>query len=86
MTHLVCLSVYPQIFRAMQRQMFKYDTFRRHARTYIEPAIIHTWKTVQDGMMEQRIQQGSVILGGDLRADSPGIQDSLDTFYSNVVV
>ena len=61
----------------MQLKMFQYDTFRRHARSYIEPAIIHTWKTVQDGMMEQLSQQESVILGGDLRADSPGIQDSL---------
>lgn len=56
----------------MQLKMFQYDTFRRHARTYIEPAIIHTWKTVQDSMMEQLSQQESVILGGDLRADSPG--------------
>ncbi|XP_036964597.1 uncharacterized protein LOC119025295 isoform X2 [Acanthopagrus latus] len=61
-----------KIFRAMQLKMFQYDTFRRHARSYIEPAIIHTWKTVQDGMMEQLSQQESVILGGDLRADSPG--------------
>ncbi|KAM8733556.1 uncharacterized protein AB9X84_025253 [Acanthopagrus schlegelii] len=61
-----------KIFRAMQLKMFQYDTFRHHARSYIEPAIIHTWKTVQDGMMEQLSQQESVILGGDLRADSPG--------------
>ncbi|XP_031429046.1 uncharacterized protein LOC105898184 isoform X2 [Clupea harengus] len=61
-----------KIFRAMQLRMFHYDTFRRHARLYIEPAIVHSWKTAQDGMLDQLCQQQKVILGGDLRADSPG--------------
>ena len=66
----------------MQLKMFQYDTFRRHARTYIEPAVVHMWKTAQEGMMETLRQQERVILGGDLRADSPGIQDS-EKCYSN---
>ncbi|XP_042565521.1 uncharacterized protein LOC116223275 [Clupea harengus] len=39
---------------------------------YIEPAIVHSWKTAQDGMLDQLCQRQKVILGGDLRADSPG--------------
>ena len=34
---------------------------------YIEPAIVHRWKTAQTAMLEQQ----NVILGGNLRADSP---------------
>ena len=40
---------------------------------YIEPAIVHSWKTAQDGMLDQLRQRQKVILGGDLRADSPGM-------------
>ncbi|XP_061622218.1 uncharacterized protein LOC133474470 isoform X1 [Phyllopteryx taeniolatus] len=63
-----------KIFRAMQLKMFPYDTFRRHARMYIEPAIIHKWNTVQDGMLQHLSQHKNVILGGDLllTPDSPG--------------
>ncbi|XP_057187965.1 uncharacterized protein LOC130553181 isoform X1 [Triplophysa rosa] len=61
-----------KIFRAMQLKMYHYDTFRRHARMYIEPAIVHSWKTAQDAMLQQLSQQQNVILGGDMRADSPG--------------
>ncbi|XP_070412113.1 uncharacterized protein [Nothobranchius furzeri] len=60
-----------KIFQAMKLQMFHHFTFRRHARLYIEPAIVHAWKSAQDGMMEELNQQPA-ILGGDMRADSPG--------------
>uniref|UniRef100_A0A3Q2QJ07 Uncharacterized LOC105936117 n=1 Tax=Fundulus heteroclitus TaxID=8078 RepID=A0A3Q2QJ07_FUNHE len=64
------LSVYHQVFRAMRLQTLIYDAFRRHARTYVEPAIVHKWKTSQDGML-QRLSRENVIVGG-MRADSPG--------------
>ena len=37
-----------QVFKAMELQPFQYDTFHRHARSFIEPAVIHHWKTLQD--------------------------------------
>lgn len=52
--------------------MFHYNTFRRHANLYIEPAIIHKWKSAQMAMIEKLKAQNN-ILGGDMRADSPGI-------------
>ncbi|XP_067217565.1 uncharacterized protein [Chanodichthys erythropterus] len=61
-----------KIFRAMQLKIMHYDTFRQHARRYIEPAIVHSWKTAQDGMLQQLSQQQNIVLVGDLRADSPG--------------
>ncbi|XP_067310591.1 uncharacterized protein [Pseudorasbora parva] len=61
-----------KIFQAMQLQLYKYSTFRRLARKCIEPAIVHRWKAMQDATLEQLRQQQNVILGGDMRADSPG--------------
>ncbi|KAI2664085.1 Chaperone protein DnaJ [Labeo rohita] len=61
-----------KIFRAMQLKLIHYDTFRSHAQRYTEPAIVHSWKTAQDGMLQQLSQEQNIVLGGDLRADSPG--------------
>ncbi|XP_077418866.1 uncharacterized protein LOC144049968 [Vanacampus margaritifer] len=63
-----------KIFQVMQLKMFPYDTFRRHTRMYIEPAVIHKWNTVQAGMLQHLSQQHNVIVGGDLllMSDSPG--------------
>ncbi|XP_035474231.2 uncharacterized protein LOC118290557 isoform X2 [Scophthalmus maximus] len=69
-----------KIFRAMHLKMFQYDTFRRHARNYIEPAIVHKWKKAQGGMLEQLSEQQNVILGGDLRADLHGHSAKFGTY------
>ncbi|XP_077375383.1 uncharacterized protein LOC144017561 isoform X2 [Festucalex cinctus] len=63
-----------KIFQVMQLKMFPYDTFRRHTRMYIEPAVIHKWNTVQAGMLQHLSQQHDVTVGGDLllMSDSPG--------------
>ncbi|XP_058617212.1 uncharacterized protein LOC131530781 isoform X2 [Onychostoma macrolepis] len=61
-----------KIFRAMQLKMINYETFRNHARSYIEPAIVHSWKTAQDGMLQQLRQQQNIVLGGGLRVSLPG--------------
>ncbi|XP_034053302.1 uncharacterized protein LOC117533581 [Gymnodraco acuticeps] len=60
------------ICRAMQLEIFQYETFRRHARHYLEPAIIHKWKTDQLKIFQQLHHQGGkVTVAGDMRADSP---------------
>ncbi|XP_056467733.1 uncharacterized protein LOC130406660 [Gadus chalcogrammus] len=58
--------------RAMHLQIFLYDTFRRHARMFIEPAMVHKWNHSQNVMLQQLSEERKVILGGDMRADSPG--------------
>ncbi|KAF1382358.1 hypothetical protein PFLUV_G00142970 [Perca fluviatilis] len=60
-----------RVFKAMRLQIFLYDTFRRHARMFVEPAIVHTWRKSQEVMLQQ-LKDDKVILGGDMRADSPG--------------
>ncbi|XP_059926281.1 uncharacterized protein LOC132471191 isoform X1 [Gadus macrocephalus] len=61
-----------RVFKAMHLQIFLSDTFRRHARMFIEPAIVHKWKNSQELMLQQLSEESKVILCGDMRADSPG--------------
>ncbi|KAL2093122.1 hypothetical protein ACEWY4_010434 [Coilia grayii] len=67
----VC-PVCTRVFNAMKLQLFRYETFRRHARAFIEPAVIHHWKVTRDATLQRLSQEEKVILGGDMRADSPG--------------
>ncbi len=61
----------------MKLQLFRYETFRRHARAFIEPAVIHRWKAAQDVNLQRLSHEEKVILSGDMRADSPGIHTLL---------
>ncbi|KAL0969990.1 hypothetical protein UPYG_G00235660 [Umbra pygmaea] len=61
-----------RVFKAMRLQIFLYDTFRRHARMFVEPAVVHAWKNSQEVMLQQLSQDKKLILCGDMRADSPG--------------
>ncbi|XDV11168.1 hypothetical protein PO909_000180 [Leuciscus waleckii] len=61
-----------KVFKAMQLQMHSYRQFRRHCRNFIEPAVLHKWKNDQAAVLQQLSTDGSAILGGDMRADSPG--------------
>ncbi|XP_008298193.1 uncharacterized protein LOC103370809 isoform X2 [Stegastes partitus] len=62
-----------KICKAMNLRMFQYDTFRRHARMFLEPAINHKWKTDQQTLIEHlKEEKDKIAVGGDMRADSPG--------------
>ncbi|KAL1260280.1 hypothetical protein QQF64_008107 [Cirrhinus molitorella] len=61
-----------EICRAMNLQIHNYNTFRRHARMLLEPAIFHKWKMDQQAMFQQLQPQGKIALSGDMRADSTG--------------
>ncbi|XP_039652637.1 uncharacterized protein LOC120556890 [Perca fluviatilis] len=50
----------------------RYQAFRKHAKTYLEPAIVWKWKRAQQVELQRLSQQSKVIIGGDMRADSPG--------------
>ncbi|CAM4713355.1 unnamed protein product [Leuciscus chuanchicus] len=67
----VCTQVC-EVFKAMQLQMHSYRQFRIHCRNFIEPAVLHKWKNDQAAVLQQLSTDGSAILGGDMRADSPG--------------
>ncbi|XP_056591442.1 uncharacterized protein LOC130410660 [Triplophysa dalaica] len=56
----------------MELQIFQYDTFSRHCRSFLEPAIVHKWRSEQLKNFH-RLQPGETIaVAGDMRADSPG--------------
>ncbi|KAI7803826.1 hypothetical protein IRJ41_012114 [Triplophysa rosa] len=63
---------FEKICKAMQLKMFHYDAFRRHARNYLEPAIIHRWNFLQTDMFKKLQEQRKVAVAGDMRADTPG--------------
>lgn len=56
----------------MNIQVQQYNTFRRHSRWYLEPAIYHKWNVDQNLHLEDLKKKGKVALSGDMRADSPG--------------
>ena len=55
----------------MHLKSIGHSTFRRHARGYLEPAVIHKWRAFQESEF-QYLSQSPVKIGGDMRADSPG--------------
>ncbi|XP_044224885.1 uncharacterized protein LOC122994329 [Thunnus albacares] len=75
-----------KILKAMNVQVFKYDTFRRHARNLLEPAINHKWKKDQQILFQYLTHKGKIAVGGDMRADSPAedsdIIESLHLIFS----
>ncbi|XP_067284722.1 uncharacterized protein [Pseudorasbora parva] len=61
-----------KIFQAMQLQTVQYGTFRRHARNFFEPTIVHKWNRDQQHVISQLKKRGKRAIAGDMRADSPG--------------
>ncbi|XP_065146034.1 uncharacterized protein [Paramisgurnus dabryanus] len=61
-----------KIFQTMRVRSITHRTFRKHASMYLEPAIIYTWKKEQEEVLQELSQGDKVIVGGDMRADSPG--------------
>ncbi|KAF1382164.1 hypothetical protein PFLUV_G00161610 [Perca fluviatilis] len=68
----VSFSKLKKMFEAMQLITRTYAAFRRHARTYLEPSIIHSRTERQTQKLKILSEANSVVLGGDMRADSPG--------------
>lgn len=48
------------------------STYFDHARSYLEPCVFSTWKQLQANLVRILSQRDGAILGGDMRADSPG--------------
>lgn len=63
---------FEKICKAMQLQIIQYDTFRRHARNYLEPAVIHKWNLDQKNLFSKLQEGGKVAVAGEMRADTSG--------------
>uniref|UniRef100_A0A9J8DC12 Uncharacterized protein n=1 Tax=Cyprinus carpio carpio TaxID=630221 RepID=A0A9J8DC12_CYPCA len=68
-----------KVFESMHLKMFTYRTFRRHASMYLEPLIIYKWKKEQVDLVKDLCEADKVIIGGDMRADSPAKYGSYTT-------
>ncbi|XP_039520202.1 uncharacterized protein LOC120474086 [Pimephales promelas] len=57
----------------MKLQLCKPSTFRSLARRFIEPAVVHRWRTTQDAALERLTsRRHDAMLAGGMRTDSPG--------------
>ncbi|XP_033947566.1 uncharacterized protein [Pseudochaenichthys georgianus] len=80
-----------KVLKAINLQLFEYDTFLRHAKMFIEPAIVSNFKTSQEMMLRRLSEEDKIIPGGDLRSDSPGHSErsgshtTMDLKTNNVV-
>ncbi|KAK7884024.1 hypothetical protein WMY93_027147 [Mugilogobius chulae] len=52
-----------KICKAMSLQVHQYSTFRRHSRSFLEPAIYHKWKKDQGLIFEELKGKGKLALG-----------------------
>ncbi|KAG1953552.1 hypothetical protein F2P79_010041 [Pimephales promelas] len=80
-----------KICKAMQLRICQYNTFRRHCRIYLEPAIVHKWKTEQRNIIQKLQERGKIAVSGDMRADSPGHSSKYGSYtlmdmHSNTIV
>ncbi|KAJ4928945.1 hypothetical protein JOQ06_004567, partial [Pogonophryne albipinna] len=62
-----CFSQLEKICKAMHLQIFPYDTFRKHARSFLEPAVVYKWKVDQHNLLQKLHQGGKVTVGGDMQ-------------------
>lgn len=62
-----------KFLKAMKIATISSATFYSHARQFLQPSILTMWRSSQLDIIQKISQRsGDVILGGDMRADSPG--------------
>ncbi|XP_056310443.1 uncharacterized protein si:ch73-389k6.1 isoform X2 [Danio aesculapii] len=61
-----------RMFKAMNLKMNLYSTFRRHAKMFLEPTIIHKWNQDQNALLQKMSRSHEVVLAGKMRADIAG--------------
>jgi hypothetical protein len=62
-----------RLFTSLRMASFSSSTFYHHVQHFLQPTILSVWTDHQRELLETLIQRpGEVILGGDMRADSPG--------------
>jgi len=58
---------------ALRLESISEATFYSHARQFLQPTVLSLWKSSQTELLNDICERsGDVVLGGDMRADSPG--------------
>jgi len=66
-------SKFHQVAASLRLASISSSTFYGHVRTFLQPTILEQWNDSQKEMLQWLCQvPGDIILGGDMRADSPG--------------
>jgi len=62
-----------RVFATLNVASISSSTFYRHIQQFVQPTILSVWNSHQQQLVSCMAQRsGSLILGGDMRADSPG--------------
>jgi len=62
-----------RVFSAMNISSISQSTFYDHNKKLLQPTIISLWNDTQKQLLDWLSQRpGEIVLGGDMRADSPG--------------
>jgi len=62
-----------RVFAALRLQCISSSTFYRHVQQLLQPTIFSMWNDHQRQLLDTLSQRsGDIVLGGDMRADSPG--------------
>jgi len=61
------------VFATLNLASISSSTFYRHIQQFVQPTILSVWNNHQQQLVSCMAQRsGSLILGGDMQADSPG--------------
>ncbi|KAK7912855.1 hypothetical protein WMY93_013066 [Mugilogobius chulae] len=61
-----------RICRSINLQIHHLDTFKKHSRMFLEPAICHNWKLHQKTVFDDLREQRQLPVAGEMRARPPG--------------
>jgi len=62
-----------RVFAALRLESINSSTFYRHVQQLLQPTILSVWNDHQQQLLDALVQRpGDIVLGGDMRADSPG--------------
>lgn len=64
--------------QAFNSQGICHTTYLKHQRTFLFPTINWQWKQHQNTVIAEALKGRNVVLGGDMRADSPGMCSYVD--------
>jgi len=67
------ISKAERVMAALNVEGISSATFYRHSQLYLQPTVLSLWHTHQLELIHQLVlRSGEVVVGGDMRADSPG--------------
>ncbi|XP_072321146.1 uncharacterized protein [Eucyclogobius newberryi] len=67
-----CFQKMHRICKGINLQIHQLDTFRKHSRMFLEPAICHNWRRHQETIFDEMQERRELPVAGEMRARPPG--------------